>query len=144
MCGEQHPKAMNSPVTSATGLRAYRRSIVACFAFRREISRKAAWDFFDGVGSRAGESGQLYLRLCCKTVFVSPNTDFPGRGCGKRILMWGTTSFCDELTDDFGGAFEATPIDDCRWFCRLAEILPHSVLGLLQQNPSKRRRQWIC
>src|SRR5215472_7141606 len=30
------PKAMNSPVTSATGLRAYRRAIVACFVFRRE------------------------------------------------------------------------------------------------------------
>src|SRR6516225_10367601 len=76
----------------------------------------------------------LMGRLCCKTLFVSPNTDFPGRGCGKGILMWGTTSFCDELTDDFGGAFEATPIDDCRLFCRLAEILPHSVLGLLQHN----------
>ena len=46
--------------------------------------------------------------------FVSPNTDFPGRGCGNRILMWGTTSFCDELTDDFGGALKATSIDDCR------------------------------
>jgi hypothetical protein len=23
-------------------------------------------------------------------------------------LMWGATSFCDELTGDFGGAFEAT------------------------------------
>jgi hypothetical protein len=31
--------------------------------------------------------------------------------------MWGTTSFCDELTDDFRGAFEATSIDDCRLFC---------------------------
>src|SRR5580704_5893509 len=46
--------------------------------------------------------------------------------------MWGTTSFCDELTDDFGGAFEATSIDGCRLFCRLAEIWPHGVLGLLQ------------
>jgi hypothetical protein len=26
--------------------------------------------------------------------------------------MWGTTSSCDELTGDFGGAFEATSIDD--------------------------------
>ena len=39
---------------------------------------------------------------------------------------------CGELTDDFGGAFEATSIDGCRLFCRLAEILPHGVLGLLQ------------
>jgi hypothetical protein len=29
---------------------------------------------------------------------------------------------CGELTDDFGGAFEATSIDGCRLFCRLAEI----------------------
>jgi hypothetical protein len=48
--------------------------------------------------------------------------------------MWGTTSFCDELIDDFGGAFEATSIDGCRLFCRLAKILPHGVLGLLQHN----------
>jgi hypothetical protein len=76
-----------------------------------------------------------FLRgLCCKTLFVSPVTDIPGRGRGNRILMWGTTSFCDELTDDFRGAFEATSIDGCRLFCRLAEILPQSVLGLLQHN----------
>jgi hypothetical protein len=44
---------------------------------------------------------------------------------GRRrsdILMWGTTSFCDELTGDFGGAFEAASIDGCRSFCNLAEI----------------------
>jgi hypothetical protein len=29
----KHHKAMNSPATSATGLRAYRRAIVACFQF---------------------------------------------------------------------------------------------------------------
>ena len=46
------------------------------------------------------------------------------------MLMWGTT--CDELTDDFGGAFDATSIDGYRLFCRLAEIWPHGVLGLLQ------------
>jgi hypothetical protein len=46
--------------------------------------------------------------------------------------MWGTTSFCDELTGDFGGAFEATSIDGCRLFCRLAGIWYHGVLGLLQ------------
>ena len=41
---------MNSPVTSVTGLGAYRRTIVACFVFRREIRRKAVWDFFDSIG----------------------------------------------------------------------------------------------
>jgi hypothetical protein len=46
-----------------------------------------------------------------------------------------TTSLCDELTEDFGGAFEATSIDGCRLFCRLAEIWPHGVLGLLQHYP---------
>ena len=71
--------------------------------------------------------------------FVSPIIDFPGRRRGNQILMWGTTSFCDELTDDFGGAFEAISIDGCRLFCRLAEILPHSVLGLLQHNPPMSR-----
>jgi hypothetical protein len=33
---------------------------------------------------------------------------------GDRTLMWGTTSLCGELTDDFGGASEATSIDACR------------------------------
>ena len=47
--------------------------------------------------------------------------------------MWGTTSFCDELTDDFGGPFEGTSIDNCRLFGRLAGIQSHGVLGLLQQ-----------
>jgi hypothetical protein len=42
-------------------------------------------------------------------------------GRGERILMWGTNSSCDELTGDFGGAFETTSIDDCRLFCGLAE-----------------------
>jgi len=46
--------------------------------------------------------------------------------------MWGTTSLCDELTGDFGSAFEATSIDGCRLFCHLAEILSRGVLGLLQ------------
>ena len=49
--------------------------------------------------------------------------------------MWGATSSCDELTGDFGGAFEATSIDDCRSFCRLAEDLSHGILGLLQHYP---------
>jgi hypothetical protein len=34
----------------------------------------------------------------------------------------GTTAISDEFTGDFGGAFEATSIDGCRLFCRLAEI----------------------
>jgi hypothetical protein len=48
---------MNSPVSSATGLMAYRRGIVACFVFRREISRKAVWDFFDSIGQGTKPQG---------------------------------------------------------------------------------------
>jgi hypothetical protein len=46
--------------------------------------------------------------------------------------MWGTASFCDELTSDFGGAFEATSIDSCRLSFLLVEIQSHGVFGLLQ------------
>jgi hypothetical protein len=46
--------------------------------------------------------------------------------------MWGTTSFCDELTGDFGGAFEIASVDDRRLLCRLAENWSHSILGVLQ------------
>jgi hypothetical protein len=35
--------------------------------------------------------------------------------------MWGTASSGDELTGGFGGAIEATSIDDYRLFCPLAE-----------------------
>jgi hypothetical protein len=59
---------------------------------------------------------------------LSANALFPDCGRGDRILMWGTTSFCDEL----GGAFEARSIDGNRLFCRLAEILSHGVLGMSQ------------
>jgi len=45
------------------------------------------------------------------------------RAVGARSnIDVGTTSFCDELTDDFGGAFEVTSIGGCRLFCRLPEI----------------------
>src|SRR5262245_50006937 len=44
-CERKHHRAMNSPVTSATGVRAYQRAIIACFVFRQEISREAVWDF---------------------------------------------------------------------------------------------------
>jgi hypothetical protein len=45
----RHQKAMSPPATSVTGLRTCRRTIVACFVFRREISRRAVWDFFDSI-----------------------------------------------------------------------------------------------
>ena len=66
-------------------------------------------------------------------VFLSHRSQiFRAIGAAIEYLMWGTASFCDELTGDFGGAFEAISMDGCRLFCRLAEILSHGVLGLLQ------------
>jgi hypothetical protein len=64
--------------------------------------------------------------------FCLADHKFSGCRRGDRILMWGTTSLCGELADDFGGAFEATSTTVLACFCRLAEILPHGVLGLLQ------------
>jgi hypothetical protein len=57
----KHHKAMNSPATSATGLRAYRRAIVACFVFEQEISRKAVWTFSTAALSR----WRAPSRCCC-------------------------------------------------------------------------------
>jgi hypothetical protein len=50
------------------------------------------------------------------------------------MLMWGTASFCDELAGYFGGAFEATSIDDCRLFCRLAEKLVARHFGAVSRQ----------
>src|SRR5438093_470401 len=73
-------------------------------------------------------------RIVLQKSFCLADPDFPGCTRGDRTLMWGTTSFCDELTGDFGGAFEATSIDSCRLLCRSAKIQSHGVLGLLQHN----------
>src|SRR5271156_272572 len=73
-------------------------------------------------------------RLCCKTLFGSLTTIFPGCGRGDRIWTWGTTSFCDELTGDFGGAFEATSTDGRCLFCYFAEKSPQAIFGVLQHN----------
>ena len=73
-------------------------------------------------------------RLCCKTLFGSLKTNFPSRGCGDRIIMWGTTPPCVKLTGDSGNGFEAALIGDCRLFRLFAENYSHSVLELLQHN----------
>jgi hypothetical protein len=75
-------------------------------------------------------SNRRFVPIVLQSLFVLPIPDFPGCTRGDRTLMWGeTTSFCDELTGDFGGGFEATSIDSCRLFCRSAEIQSHGVLG---------------
>src|ERR1700716_4190370 len=53
---------------------------------------------------------------CCKSLFAGRDTNFPSCRCDNRMIMWGTTSSCDELTGDFGGGPETTSIDDCRLF----------------------------
>ena|SRR5215831_2480740 len=57
-CVGAHHKAVNSPVTSATGLRVYRRAKVACFVSWQEICRKEVWDFFDSIGQHAKNSAR--------------------------------------------------------------------------------------
>jgi hypothetical protein len=64
----------------------------------------------------------LFTDTVAKVFLSHPITNFPRCRRGDRILMWETTSFCDELTGVFGGAFDATSIDGCRLFCRSAEI----------------------
>src|SRR5216684_5804993 len=74
-------------------------------------------------------------RLCCKSLFASLDTNFSSCRRGDRIIMWGTTSSCDELTGGFGDGLEATSTGDCRLFRLLAENSSHGILGLLQHNP---------
>src|ERR1700694_384444 len=59
--------------------------------------------------------------FCCKSLFAPPTKNFPGCRRGDRILMWGTTASCDELTGDFGSTFEATSIGDRSLFPPFAE-----------------------
>jgi hypothetical protein len=54
--------------------------------------------------------------------FYLTDHKFSGPQGRRSNIDVGDHSFCDELTDDFGGAFEATSIDDCRLFCPLAKI----------------------
>jgi hypothetical protein len=89
---------------------------------------------------RPEEARRLFPRLCCKTLFGSLKTNFPSRGCGDRIIMWGSTPPCVKLTGDSGNGFEAALIGDCRLFRLFAENYSHSVLGLLQHNPLRSGR----
>jgi hypothetical protein len=69
---------MNSLVTSTTGLRAYRQTIVACFVFRQEISRRAVWDFFDSIG-------QTRTLLLGAARPLPPTADVPSRTSGTAM-----------------------------------------------------------
>jgi hypothetical protein len=66
--------------------------------------------------------------------FCLTDHKFSGLNARRSNIDVGATLFSDELTGDFGGAFEATSIDGCRLFCRLAEIQSHGVLGLLHNT----------
>src|SRR6266446_2600421 len=67
------------------------------------------------------ETMSVSLSIVLQKSFRLTDHTFSACRRGDRMLMWGTTSFCDELTGDFGGAFQATSIDDCSLFYRLAE-----------------------
>jgi hypothetical protein len=43
---------MNSAAASATGLRVFRRAIVASFVFQQEITAKQFGTFFDSIGQK--------------------------------------------------------------------------------------------
>ena len=64
--------------------------------------------------------------------FVSATTNFPGCRRSDRMIMWGTTSPCDELIGDFGVGPEVISIGDPRLFCLIAENQSGGVWGLLQ------------
>ena len=71
----------------------------------------------------ASSNVRLWQIVLQKSFCLTDHNFFRAVGAAiEYILMWGTTSFCDELTGDFGGAFEAPSIDGCLLFCRFAEI----------------------
>src|ERR1700682_4400753 len=79
----------------------------------------------------------LYPRLCCKTLFGSLKTNFPGCGRSERIIVWGTAATGDELTGNFGSALEGTLTGNCRLFGFFAEKSLQAIFGVLQYNPLK-------
>jgi hypothetical protein len=100
----KHHKAMNSLVTSATGLRAYRRAIVARFAFRRGTSRKAVWDFFRQrrPTSDMARSNARWLQPCGQSWYAEASPvagkagkSARGRPCGKLRNGWRRSAWSD-------------------------------------------------
>jgi hypothetical protein len=59
------------------------------------------------------------------------------------MIMWGTTSPCDELTGDFGVGPEVISIGDPRLFCLIAENQSGGVWGLLQQYRGVERKSSV-
>src|SRR6266478_5205369 len=77
--------------------------------------------------------------------FASPIANSPGRTFGDRIIICGTTSYCDELTGDFGNGLEAISLCDFGSFSQFVGNWPHGILGVLQhyhpmiRHPVERR-----
>jgi hypothetical protein len=69
---------------------------------------------------------------CCKTLFGSLKTNFPGGRSGDRIIVRGTTATNDELTGKFGSTLEDTSIGDCRLVALFAEKSLQVIFGVLQ------------
>jgi hypothetical protein len=80
---------------------------------------------------------RLFVGLCCKTLFGSPKTNFPGCRHGDRTIVRGTAATGDELTGNFGSALEDTSIGDCRLVALFAEKSLQAIFGVLQHYPWK-------
>ena len=74
------------------------------------------------------------MPIVLQNSFRSMDTNFPSSRCAVRIIMWGTTSFRDLLTDEFAGGPEATSMDGCRLFCLFAKNWSHGILGLMLKH----------
>src|ERR1700688_2275329 len=82
-------------------------------------------------------------RFCCRSLFEAWGTNSPSHGRGDRTIMWGTTSFYDELTRDFGDAFEATSVDDCRLFSGKLVARHFGTFAILSANRKHFKRRGI-
>src|ERR1700730_9099058 len=103
-----------------------------------------------GIASNGHAGRPLLDEECCKTLFGSLKTNFPGCGRGDRIIVRGTTATSDELTGNFGSALEGTSIGDCRLTALFAEKLLQANFGACQHytlnnghSPNGRLRQ-LC
>jgi len=81
----------------------------------------------------------LRSRLCCKSLFASLNTNFPGRTRGNRTIIWGATLSSDEFAGVFGNGLEATSFGDCGLFGLFPGNWSHGILGVLQHYPSRQQ-----
>jgi len=76
-----------------------------------------------------------------ESLFAAWDSNSSSRRRDNRIIVWGTTPPCAELTGDSGNGFEAALIGDCRLFRLFAENWSFGVLGIVakQFRPARQR-----